>query len=140
MPPTGWNEFIFGLLDSGEVLIDDIRVVESPSTAPLQMIVNGTFEADSLGSAPAAWRFGGNHQASVVADPTDAAKVLRIVASGTTSYLSNNVETTFAGNKAIVLGREYEVSFRAKWISGSQQLNNRAFFTLIPQTTIVAAP
>ena len=141
VPPTDWNEFVFGLLDVGEVLIDDVSVIENPGTAPFELIQNGTFETDAIGGDPSKWRITGNHRGSVVSDPADPGNnVLWISAAGTTDYVSNNVETTLAGGKSIVIGREYEVSFRAKWLGGTNQLNNRAFFTLIPQTTLLEVP
>src|SRR5262249_39530355 len=59
--PTMWNEFVLGLLDAGECLLDDIHVVESPSTAPVEMLQNGTFE-----SGLTAWRVLGDHDQSRV--------------------------------------------------------------------------
>ncbi len=47
-----YQEFILGLLDAGEVLIDDISVVEDPAGAAIQRIQNGTFEEDGLGGEP----------------------------------------------------------------------------------------
>ena len=141
VPPAGFNEFVFGLLDVGEVLIDDISLIETPGGTPQQLIQNGSFQSDAIGSAPATWRSGGTQLATVVTDPTDAAnRVMRIVSTGATGYIGNDVETTLVGNRRIVTGREYEVSFRAKWIGGSSQLNNRAYFTLIPDTTVLDTP
>ena len=36
--PDHWNEFIFGLLDAGEVLIDDLSVVEDPDGSAVELI------------------------------------------------------------------------------------------------------
>ena len=48
--PSQYNELVLGLLDDGEVLIDDIRVVENPGTAEArQLIQNGDFQSDALG-------------------------------------------------------------------------------------------
>jgi hypothetical protein len=39
-----------------------------------------------------------------------------------------------------VAGREYEISLRAKWLSGSPQLNTRLYFNQLPRTTILETP
>lgn len=141
VPPAEFNEFVLGMLDAGEVLIDDISVIETPDGTPIQLIQNGSFQSDAIGSAPTSWRSGGTQVATVVADPTNPTnRVMRIVSTGATGYIGNDVETTLAGNRAIVTGREYEVSFRAKWIGGSSQLNNRAYFTRIAETTVLDTP
>ena len=49
--PKLWNEFVVGLVNNGEVLLDDISVIESPDTAPREFIQNGSFE-----NGAAAWR------------------------------------------------------------------------------------
>ena len=134
--PTLWNELVLGLLEAGEVLIDDVRVTESPAGVPRQLIQNGGFQADVIGSAPAAWRVIGNHAGVVTADPANATnKVLRLTATGPTEHMHNHAETTFAGNRAIVNGREYEISFRAKWLAGSDQFNSRLYFNRLPRVT-----
>src|SRR5881296_53449 len=43
-PDGQWHEFVMGLLDAGEVLLDDISVIETPRTTPVQLIQNGTFD------------------------------------------------------------------------------------------------
>ena len=47
-----WHEFCLGLLDSGEVLLDDISVIEDPDGSAIELIQNGSFESDTVGSAP----------------------------------------------------------------------------------------
>lgn len=142
--PTTYNEFILTLLDAGEVLLDDISVRENPTGANLQFLQNGTFQSDTIGAAPATWRIQGTHQGTVIADPTNAAnKVLRLVASGPGEHLANHAETTLKAGAAfetVVLGTQYEISFKAKWIAGSPQLNSRLFFNYLPKTTILVTP
>jgi len=135
--PTVWNEFIFGLLDAGQVLIDDIRVVEDPDGAAVSLIQNGSFEGGTWG-----WRFLGNHAfVSVVPDPEDAGNhVLYLEATGPTEHMHNHAETTLAGNRAIVNGREYEVSFRARWLAGCNLLNTRLYFNRVARTTSLDVP
>ena len=139
--PIIWNEFAMGLLDDGEILIDDVSLIEDPDGQAIQKIQNGSFTNDTLDTEPAKWRILGNQQGIVVQDPDDASnKALKLTASGPTYYLYNNAETTFAGNTAPVNGVEYEMSFRAKWLRGSNQLNTRIHVARVAATTILDVP
>ena len=40
----------------------------------------------------------------------------------------------------MVNGREYLISFRAKWISGSRQFHTRLYFNRLARTTLLEAP
>ncbi len=136
--PTRWNEFILGLLDAGEVLLDDLRVTESPDTGSArELLVNGDFS-----NGAASWRFLGNHRHSaVIPDPDDPTNpVLRLVATGPTEHMHNHLETTLAGNASVVNGRTYRISFRARWISGSPRLNSRLYFSRLARTTLLDTP
>ena len=63
--PVQWNEFIFGLLGTGSVMIDDVSVIENPTGTPRQLIQNGGFD-----SGASTWRFLGTHsRGSVITDP-----------------------------------------------------------------------
>ncbi len=133
--PDGlWDELVLGLLDVGEVLLDDLSVVEDPDNAAVELVQDGTFDdgADT-------WRLLGNHRHSeVVPDPDDPANpVLRLVATGSTGHMHNHAETTLV--QPISTG-EYEISFRARWISGSNQLHSRLYFNRLPRTTRVQQP
>jgi hypothetical protein len=142
--PTTYNEFILTMLDSGEVLLDDISVRENPNGANLQFIQNSTFQNDAIGASPATWRVVGNHKGTVIADPTNAAnKVLRLVATGQGEHLANHAETTLKNGatfETVIPNTEYEISFKAKWISGSPQVNTRLFFNWLINTTIIDTP
>lgn len=131
-PDNQWREFIFGLLDAGEVMIDDLSVIENPDTTAVQMIANGGF-ADGM----AAWKCLGTHRnAAIVPDPEDPANpVLHLKASGGTGHMHNHVFTTLAGGMQVVNGREYEISFRVRWLSGSNKLNTRLYFNRLARTT-----
>ncbi|GDX83434.1 hypothetical protein LBMAG42_52450 [Deltaproteobacteria bacterium] len=133
-PDGVWEELVLGLLDSGEVLIDDVSVIQDPAGAPVELIQNGGFDADNDH-----WRLLGNHRHSeIVPDPDDAGNpVLRLVATGPEGHMHNHAETTLARS---ISTREYEVSFRARWISGSNQLNSRLYFNRLPFTTRVEQP
>lgn len=133
-PDGQWREFVFGLLDSGDVLLDDITVTESPDTSPVAMISGGNFQSGLAG-----WRFLGTHRhAELVADPDSPGNmVLHLKAAGPTEHMHNHVETTLAGGRSVVNGRVYEISFRAKWLSGSNRLNTRLYFNRVANTTLL---
>jgi hypothetical protein len=133
--PTQWNELVIGLLDAGECLIDDVSVIEAPGSAsPVQKIVNGGFESGATG-----WRFLGTHGTSSL-EPGPTGQALHLRATGPTEHMHNHIETTFAGNVPIVNGREYEVAFRARWLSGSPQLDTRLYFNRGGHVTVLATP
>ena len=137
--PDYFHEFILGLLDEGVVLLDDLKVVEDPDGAAIERLQNGSFEGDSPGTVPDAWRIIGNHnQSEITIDPSDPSNhVLRLVATGPTEHMHNHAETTFASGARITEGQVFEVSLRAKWIHGSPQLNTRLYFSRAAQTTVL---
>ncbi|MCA9246007.1 MAG: lamin tail domain-containing protein [Planctomycetales bacterium] len=136
-----YNEFIFGLLDSGEFLIDDIHVVVDPDGEASEMMQNGTFDDDVPGTAPFAWRLIGNHAGTVIADPDDASnQVLHVIAHGAQAFVHDHAETTFVGNTPIDTDGVYEISFRAKWLAGNSQLNNRLYFSRLANTVQLEVP
>jgi hypothetical protein len=144
-PDGQWQELLLGLLSDGEVLLDDIHVIENPSLGPVDLIQNGSFETDTLGTHAEHWRLIGNHRHSeVIVDPEDASnQVLRFVATGAAEHMHNHAETTLKnGNEIAVIrnGVEYEISYRAKWISGSNLLNSRLYFNRLPRTTPITQP
>jgi hypothetical protein len=136
--PTLWNEFVMGLLDAGECLIDDLQVVESPGTATaVPLLKNGEFATGLT-----AWRSLGTHRLSrVIDDPGQPGNpVLHLVATGPTEHMHNHLETTLANNKTVVNGREYEVSFRARFLKGCPRLNTRLYFNRVAKTTELQRP
>ena len=133
-----YHEFVFGLLQAGEVLIDDISVISNPgSNLATELIQNGTFS-----SGLSSYRAGGNHRdASIVGDPDNASNgVLRLVATGASEQLYNHVETTLANGVQIQEGTTYQISYRAKWISGSNQVNSRLYFNYLGNTERLERP
>ena len=133
-----YNEFVFGLLQAGEVLIDDISVIENPGTnSATELIQNGTFS-----SGLSTYRAGGNHRdASIVSDPNNPSEsVLRLVATGASEQLYNHVETTLANGAQIEEGTTYQISYRAKWISGSNQVNSRLYSNYLGNTERLDRP
>jgi hypothetical protein len=136
-PDGQWREFVLGLLNSGEVLLDDIQVIEDPDGSPVSLIAGGDFESGTAG-----WRFLGNHRdAAVVQDPANPSnKALRLRATGAAEHMHNHVETTLTGGLSIVNGRTYQISFRARWLRGSNLLNTRLYFNRLAKTTILSRP
>ncbi len=133
-PDGTWEELVLGLLDRGELLVDDLSVIRDPDGDRVELLPNGSFDAGSE-----RWRLLGNHRHSeVVPDPDDASNpVLRLVATGPTGHMHNHAETTLLEP---IGAREYEVSYRARWVSGSNQLNSRLYFNRLPRTTLVEQP
>ena len=135
-PDTQWREFVLGLMDKGEVLLDDISVVETPGATQVELLQNGGFGTDA-----SKWRIIGNHAGTVVDDPDQVGnKVLRLVSTGSTDHMSNHAETTFGSSRSVVNGRTYRISYRAKWISGCRQLNTRLYFNRLARTTVLDGP
>lgn len=132
--PSEWQELILGLLDAGEVLIDDVSLIEDPRGLAIERMQNGTFEqgADH-------WRILGNHdQSRVIVDPSDLQNhVLHVVATSATEHMHNHLETTLANGAKIQATKTYRISFRAKWLAGSPQLHSRLYFNRLAETTIL---
>lgn len=137
--PQVWHEFLFGMLDAGEVLIDDVSVIEDPDGVRLQLIQNGNFEADTVGGGAAHWRLLGTHKLSHV-EADGAGKVLRLVATSEMEHTYNCASATLKSNRAVSNSKTYEISYRARWISGSPQLNSRLYLNRAARTTILAQP
>jgi len=133
-PDSQWREFNIGLMSAGEVWFDDFSVIENPEGAATQKLVDGGFDT------AAAWRLRGNHRhGGVIPDPDNAAnRILRMVATGPTEHMHNQVETTLAS--AIVNGREYQISFRARWVTGSNQLHSRLYFNRLARDNVIDRP
>lgn len=135
--PTNWNEFLLGLLDAGECLIDDVSVTESGT----ELIQNGSFEGDALNAVPARWRCLGTHRLSrVVANPDGPGKVLHLIADGALEHTTNTVTTTLANGHVLNNQKTYTISFKAKWLTGSPQLNSRLYLGRAIRTSILPQP
>ncbi len=141
-PPIHFNEFIFGLLDSGEMLVDNVSVIEDPGGINKQLIQNGSFESDIVGEHAEKWRLIGNHRESqVVIDPANPSnRALRLVAQSKSHYLSNHAETTLVDNTRVRNGNTYRISFDAKWIAGTAQLRSELYHKDAARTTILTQP
>ena len=140
-----FHEFVLGLLDEGEVLLDDVSVIEEPDGAAIEFIQNGDFQEDLIGDTPNTWRLIGTHgdhgRSVVVVDPEDPRNhVLHLVATGPTEDKHNQASTTYVDRERVRVGTEYEISFRAKWLSGSNQVNSRLYFNYLQKTTLIDVP
>ncbi|MCB9544517.1 MAG: lamin tail domain-containing protein [Myxococcales bacterium] len=137
-PDGQWEELVLGLLGAGEILIDDVSVVADPGGAARELIEDGGFDDAAL----ATWRALGTHRhVAVVPDPDDPQNpVLHLRASGATEHMHNHLETTLAGGARVENGTTYRVSLRARWLSGSNQLNGRLYFNRLPRTTRLTRP
>lgn len=136
---TFWNEFRLGLLDAGEVLVDDVSVIRDPAGARQQLIQNGHFE---IATGNTHWRMLGNHRHSqILTDPDSVANhVLRVSATSAARTSHNHIESSFAANTPVVDGDEYEVSYRARWLAGSPQVNTSAYMAKLARTTLLSLP
>lgn len=140
-----FHEFLLGLLDDGELLLDDISVVEDPDGAAIEFIQNGSFETDTEGELAESWRAVGTHgshgRTLVAVDPDNPSnRCLHLVATGPTGDKHNKIETTFANRERVTVGTEYQISFRAKWLTGSNQVNTRLYFNYLQKTTLIDVP
>ena len=120
-------------------------MIEDPDGLNRQLIQNGTFESDSIGGSADKWRILENHHGTVIDDPDNprANKVLHLRATGRHDIVSNLAETTLKAGTTFVTvqnGREYEISLRAKWLRGSNQLNSRFFISRVMRTDLLTVP
>ena len=132
-----FHELRLGLLDSGEVLIDDVSVRENPTGTNRELMQNGGFTTGTT-----AWRLLGDHETSgIVSD--GGGNVLKIVALGGSNYHPNLLETSLKAAGAlvpVVNGSSYQISFRAKWLRGSPQLHCELYYNKVVKTVILAQP
>ena len=137
--PTTWNEFLFGLLNSGEVLIDDISV-KDVTQGNVELIQNGNFSSGTANF----WRIIGTHSGTIVDDPLSAGnKVLKVTATAETEHMANNAGTTLkngASFHTIVATDTYAISFRAKWLRGSNALHSRLYVNRLATKTLLNRP
>ena len=86
----------------------------------------------------------GNHSASAVDDPLSVGnKVMKVVATGTTEHMCNHVTTTLkagASYHTISAANTYAISFRAKWLRGSNRLHTRLYCNRLARQTFLNVP
>jgi hypothetical protein len=138
--PTSYNEFILGLVNGGECLVDDISVIDN-STGGTQLIQDGSF---SSGNA-SFWRLLGTHglhgRSTVVSEGGNS--VLRIVATDPAEHMHNHCETTLKSGGSfhtINSSHSYRISFRAKWQSGPARLQSRLYFNRLNRQHLLPVP
>ncbi|MDG2124123.1 MAG: lamin tail domain-containing protein [Verrucomicrobiales bacterium] len=143
---NAYQEFLLGFLDAGELLLDDVSVIEyHPTSGEIEFLQNGDFESDTPGSQPDKWRCVGTHgshgRTVVVNDPDSPGnKCLHVVSTGPTEDKHNKIETTFSNNERVNTGRDYRITFRAKWLSGTDLVNTRLYFDYLPLTHALQTP
>ncbi|HUF63427.1 MAG TPA: lamin tail domain-containing protein, partial [Verrucomicrobiales bacterium] len=141
--PSQFHEFLMGLLSAGEVLVDDVSVVENPAGGGIEFIQNGDFSrVDIFTGALSKWRILGTHASSRVEDDPDVAgnKVLRLTATGRLEHSYNIASTTYANSERLDDSASYRISLRARWLRGSPQLNTRLYFNRLAQTHVLPIP
>ncbi|HMJ88490.1 MAG TPA: lamin tail domain-containing protein, partial [Candidatus Acidoferrum sp.] len=136
-PDGTWRMFLLGLLGAGECLVDDIKVIESPTNSPVSLIDNGDFENNITG-----WRPLGTHGDSrVITEPGNPGnRVLHLISTGPQEHMHNHIETTLANGKSVANGTLYEISYRAKWVAGKSLLNTRLWFNRAARSMELSAP
>ncbi len=135
---TAFHELRLGLLEEGEVLVDDVSVREITTLPDRELIQNGSFDAGTT----AAWRLLGNHDASGIFN-NPGNPVLRIRATGPLFYMHNLLETTFKSGAAVVPvvnGRQYRISLRAKWLRGCPWLHAEIYYNKVVTTFLLDLP
>lgn len=137
--PTFWNEFRLGLLDAGEALVDDVSVIRDPDGARQQLIQNGNFETTTGNTH---WRMLGDHGGSqIITDPDNPGNhVLKVSATAPARTSHNHIESSFVNNTPVADGQSYEVSYRARWLAGSPQVDTSAYFQRLARTTPLPMP
>ena len=136
--PTLYNEFIAGMITSGECLLDDISVIDTNDSGA-ELIQEGTFASGDAGK----WRLLGTHGHSVMV--TDGGNpALKLIATGPSEHMHNHAETTLRKSggafPAIDPSHDYTISFRAKWQSGSPRLQTRLYFNRLVRQHLLAVP
>ena len=134
--PADFPTFYMGFLDgAGALLIDDVSVIKDPDGAATELIPNGRFDEGSVDD----WRFQGTQHGEIALDPDDANNyVLRLVGVGPTEHVFNHASTPLT--KTALDGVEYAITFRARWLEGSNQLHTRLNFNRLPNTTFLDVP
>jgi hypothetical protein len=135
--PTQWQDFILGLQSAGEVLIDDLSVIQAPAGTPIEITSNGNFESGLSG-----WRVLGTHNRSrVEPEPGNPGNnVLRLIATGAQEHMHNHIERTLNAGRTIANGTEYQISYRARWLAGNNLLNTRLYFNRSARTVALPMP
>lgn len=135
---TAFHELRLGLLEEGEVLVDDVSVREITTAPAVELMQNGAFSS----ALTPVWRVLGNHdQSSIVTDAGNPVLALR--ASGPLLYMHNLLETSLkAGGSLVpvVNGRQYTISLRAKWLRGCPWLHTEFYYNKVTKSFLLDLP
>lgn len=139
-PLHGFHELRLGLLDDGELLLDNVSVLEDPDGARTELIQNGDFTEGA-----ARWRLLGNHSHSRVEEDPERPgnSVLRVVATDARGYMHNQLETTLKSGTRVTpvrAGVDYEISFEAKWLSGTPQFHAELYYNRVVRKFLLEQP
>src|SRR5690606_15894937 len=74
------------------------------------------------------------------ANPDGPGQMLHLVTDGSLEHTSNTVTTTLAHGHVLNNQKSYTISFKAKWLTGSPQLNSRLYLGRAIRTTILPQP
>lgn len=133
-----FHELRLGLLEEGEVLVDDVSVREITTAPAVELMQNGAFSS----ALTPVWRVLGNHdQSSIVTDAGNSVLALR--ASGPLLYMHNLLETSMkAGGSLVpvVNGRQYTISLRAKWLRGCPWLHTEFYYNKVTKSFLLDLP
>lgn len=133
-----FHELRVGFIQAGSCLMDNVSVVEDPDGARTEIARNRTFGSLFAPVTASNWRLIGNHeQSEAIMDP-EAGAVLKVVAESSMNYLNNLCEGSLT--KEVETGKEYEVSFDAKWLSGSSQLRTEVYYNKFAKKHILEMP
>ena len=135
---TAFHELRMGLLEEGEVLVDDVSVREITTSPTIELIQNGSFS----NPLRPVWRVLGNHETSAITD-AGGNPALHLRASGPLLYMHNLLETTFKNGTAVVPvvnNREYTVSLRAKWLRGCPWLHTEFYYNKVSKSILLDLP
>ena len=135
---TAFHELRVGLLEEGEVLVDDVSVREITTAPAVELMQNGAFTT----ALTPVWRVLGNHdQSSIITDAGNPVLALR--ASGPLLYMHNLLETSLKTAGAIVPvvnGRQYTISLRAKWLRGCPWLHTEFYYNKVAKSFLLTLP
>jgi len=135
---TAFHELRLGLLEEGEVLVDDVSVREITTAPAVELMQNGAFNT----ALTPLWRVLGNHDQSAIV--TDAGNsVLALRAAGPLLYMHNLLETSLKSGGAlvpVVNGRQYTISLRAKWLRGCPWLHTEFYYNKVAKTFLLDLP
>ncbi len=135
---TSFHELRMGLLEEGEVLVDDVSVRDITTAPAAELMQNGAFSSPLT----PVWRVLGNHDgSSIVSDAGNPVLALR--ASGPLLYMHNLLETSLKSGGVlvpVVNGRQYTISLRAKWLRGCPWLHTEFYYNKVAKTFLLDLP